>query len=78
MITFEKLVDVLKESGADVDFGSLTPEQKFENIGLDSLDMFNFFTEIDDKFGIDVPDEDFEQLDTMEKLKNYLEQRLNG
>lgn len=75
MVTIEQILDILKKSGADVNVQDISPQQTFESIGLDSLDMFNFFTEIDEKLGIDVPDEDFEKLDTLEKLKDYLDNK---
>lgn len=78
MITDEMLIDILVKSGADVDKQNVKPEQTFKDMGLDSLDMFNFFTQIDDDFEVEVPDEEFEKLDTLEKLRAYLESKLNG
>ena len=78
MITIESLKDILIKSGADIDLKSINSEYTFKEIGLDSLDVFNFFSEIDDVFGYDIPDEDFEVLDTIGKLKNYLEIKTNG
>jgi acyl carrier protein len=78
MITNEKLIDILVESGADIDPGNIEVDKTFENIGLDSLDTYNFFTQIDDDLGVEVPDEVFEQLNTIDKVRKYLKSRLNG
>ena len=78
MITHDKLIKLLKKSGADIDFDSLDPNKNLPDIGLDSLDTYNFFVEIDDDLGVEVPDEVFEELNTLEKIRNYLESKLNG
>ena len=78
MITHDKLIKLLKNSGADIDFDSLDPNKNLPDIGLDSLDTYNFFVEIDDDLGVEVPDEVFEELNTLEKIRNYLESKLNG
>lgn len=78
MITNETLIDILVKSGADVEKQNVKPDQPFEDMGLDSLDMFNFFTQIDDDLEIEVPDEVFEQLDTLEKVRAYIESKMNG
>jgi acyl carrier protein len=78
MITHDKLIKLLKKSGADIDFDNLDPNKNLPDIGLDSLDTYNFFVEIDDDLGVEVPDEVFEELNTLEKIRNYLESKLNG
>lgn len=73
MITNERLIEILMASGADVDKSSIEPNKTFENIGMDSLDMYNFFVQIEDDLGVEVPDDVFEELDTLEKVRAYLE-----
>lgn len=73
MITNEKLIDIMLASGADVEKSSIEPGKTFENIGMDSLDMYNFFVQIEEELGVEVPDEVFEELDTLEKVRAYLE-----
>ncbi|MDQ7732081.1 phosphopantetheine-binding protein [Halomonas sp. SpR1] len=72
MITSEKLIDILINSGAEVDRSDISTDKSFEELGLDSLDIFNFFTEIDAELGIDVPDKDFESLQSIEDVSKYL------
>jgi len=72
MITNEKLVDILLASGADVEKSNIEPDKTFENTGLDSLDMYNFFVQIEEELGVEVPDEVFEELDTLAKVRAYL------
>lgn len=78
MIDNETLIDILVKSGADVEKQNVKHDQPFKDMGLDSLDMFNFFTQIDDDLEVEVPDEVFEHLDTLEKVRVYIESKLNG
>ena len=78
MITNERLIEILLESGADIDQDDIDVYKTFESIGLDSLDTYNFFTQIDDDLGVEVPDEVFEQLNTIDKVREYLKSKLHG
>ncbi|MDC0010725.1 acyl carrier protein [Porticoccaceae bacterium] len=78
MILQERLKEILSSSGAEVDSSAINGNMTFEDMGMDSLDMFNFFSEIDGELGVDVPDEVFEQLTTLNKLEKYLEAALSG
>lgn len=73
MVTTEKLIEIMIESGADVEKAQIEPNETFENIGLDSLDMYNFFVQIEEDLGVEVPDAVFEELNTLEKVRAYLE-----
>lgn len=76
MITREAIVDLMEKSGIDVDRKTMTFESTFEDLGIDSLDAFNLFAEIEAVTGIDVPDEDFEDLDSVEAIFKYLKDRV--
>ena len=78
MILQERLKEILSSSGAEVDSSAINGNMTFEDMGMDSLDTFNFFSEIDEELGVDVPDEVFEQLNTLNKLEKYLEAALSG
>ena len=77
MILKERLTVILLNSGADIDVSAIDDNIAFEDMGLDSLDMFNFFSQIDEELDIEVPDEIFEQLTTLKKLRTYLESKLS-
>ena len=44
-----------------------------EDLGADSLDSVVLVLAIEDRFGIDVPDEDVEELRTVQQLVEYIE-----
>tara|TARA_R110000824_G_scaffold400686_1_gene608839 strand:- start:8043 stop:8273 length:231 start_codon:yes stop_codon:yes gene_type:complete len=72
MLTKDFLKELIMKAGVDIDKEDIQLDKKFSELGMDSLDTFNFFTEIDAELGVDVPDEDFEELDTLDKVFEYL------
>jgi acyl carrier protein len=62
-------------SGADISEETIKADVLFSDIGLDSLDLYNFFSEIDSELGIEVPDEDFVELQNIEQVVIYLNQK---
>lgn len=54
------------------------PEARFvEDLGADSLDTVELVMALEEEFGLEIPDGDAEQLRTVGKLLDYLEQQLN-
>ena len=57
----------------EVDVKQLTPEAKFiEDLGADSLDIVELVMELEEAFGIDIPDEDADKLKSVGDALNYL------
>lgn len=53
----------------------VTPEAKFiEDLGADSLDIVELVMAFEDKFSIEVPDEDTEKLKSVKDVVDYIEQ----
>ena len=52
----------------------ITPDMSLiHDLGADSLDSVSLVLAIEDRFGIDLPDEDAEQLRTVRQLIEYVE-----
>ena len=52
---------------------SIKDESNFINdLGADSLNIVEIVMEIEDEYGIEIPDEDVEELNTVGDLKNYI------
>jgi acyl carrier protein len=51
-----------------VESSSITPDTKLENIGPDPFKMADFIVSVEEAFGIDIPDEDFDRLSTVGDL----------
>ncbi len=74
-MVFEKVKSILSEQ-FDVEEDNITMETSIVNdLGADSLDVVDLLMNIDDEFGVEVPDEDVEKVKTVEDLVNYIEAR---
>ena len=69
----EKVKEIVADSlGADV--STLTAESSFkEDLGADSLDLFEMVMAFEEEFGREIPTEDLEQLTTIGAVVAYLE-----
>jgi acyl carrier protein len=71
---------LLKEiivSELKVDERAVTPEADFmKDLGADSLDAVHLIMKIEDRFGIEIPDEDAEEIKKVEQAEAYLVARL--
>jgi len=62
---------IAKSLGISLD--SIKDESNFINdLGADSLNIVEIVMEIEDEYGIEIPDEDVEELNTVGDLKNYI------
>jgi len=50
----------------------LSPEDKFVDLGADSLDMVELVMAFEEEFGIDIPDDRAEELTTVGEVHDYL------
>ena len=56
---------------------SIKDESNFINdLGADSLNIVEIVMEIEDEYGIVIPDEDVEELNTVGDLKNYIKDNI--
>lgn len=72
MITANKLIDIINTSGVDRELSISDSNSSFEELGLDSLDVFNIMVQIQEEMGKDIPDEDVERLQSIQEILNYL------
>jgi len=81
--TMEVVMDImatLKEIIVDklsVTEDQITPESRFiEDLGADSLDVVELIMAIEEKFGIEIPDEDAEKMRSVEDATNYIREKV--
>jgi len=71
MLTEADVKRAMTDSGVTTDVSNLGSEQAFSEYGLDSLDLFNLFVELEGKTGVTVPDEDFDKLTSINDVLVY-------
>lgn len=61
---------VTEQFGADPD--KVTPEANFFDLGADSLDVVELVMALEEEFGINIPDNDAEQIQTVGEAIHYI------
>ena len=73
MSTFEKVKDVIIDK-LGVEEDSIKTEAHFVNdLGADSLDTVELIMEFEEEFGIEIPDDDAENITTIGSAVEYIE-----
>lgn len=71
----EKIKKMIAEQ-LNVDAAELTAETSFkEDLGADSLDLFELVTNLEDEYEIEIPSEELENLTTVGAVADYLKSR---
>lgn len=59
----------------DINEEEVTPEASFtDDLGADSLDLVELVMAMEERFDIDIPDEDAEGITTVQKAINYIDE----
>lgn len=70
---FEAVKDIIATIAPDEDVSSLTTGERLrEQIELDSMDFLDIVMELRKRYGVQVPEEDYPQLATLESCADYL------
>lgn len=73
MDTFESVKAVVVEQ-LSVDASEVKPESRFiEDLNADSLDVVEFVMALEEKFSIEIPDEEAEKIKTVNDVVAYIE-----
>ena len=74
--TFEQLKELIVEL-LEVDESKVVPEASFaDDFNADSLDFIELITAVEDTFKIEIPDEDAENLQTVQDALDYIEAKI--
>ncbi len=75
---YDEITDLLSEQ-LNIDKTAITRDSKIiEDLHTDSLDMVEMLIALEDKYDITVPDDDVKNLDTVGKLVDYIENRVQN
>lgn len=76
-MTFEKITEILAEQ-LDADRDAMTMDTKIaDDLGADSLDLVDLLMSVEDEFGIEIPDEDVENIQTIGDIVEYINSKEN-
>jgi len=73
--TFEQLKKLIVEL-LEIDEASIVPEASFvDDFEADSLDFIELLTAVEDTFGIEIPDDDAEKMQTVQDALDYIKSK---
>lgn len=74
----EKVKKIIAEQ-LGVDEAEITNDSHFiDDLGADSLDTVELVMALEEEFGIEIPDEDAEKIQTVGDVAKYIEERLGN
>ena len=70
----EKIIEMTAEAlGADA--ANMTAETSFKaDLGADSLDLFELVMALEEEYGVEIPTEDLENINTIGDVVKYIEE----
>lgn len=72
---FEKVKEII-ETQLNLEDVEITKESRFkEDLGVDSLDLFELVMAFEEEFGVEIPSEDLEQINTVGAVIEYLQKK---
>ncbi|MEB3248902.1 MAG: acyl carrier protein [Merismopediaceae bacterium] len=75
---FEKVKAIVVDQLEIEDLEKIKPESNFANdLGADSLDVVELVMALEEEFDIEIPDEDAEGIDTVEKAVDYIDKKVS-
>ena len=76
MDIIEEIKEVVSEQ-LKVKPEEIAPEASFiDDLGADSLDSIELVTTLEEKYGIEIPDEDAKEMHTVGDVVNYIEKKI--
>ena len=72
-ITAEQTRALLKETAPGTHWEDLATDDSLADAGLDSLDKVTFIMKVEEATGLSIPDEAYDDMDTIESVIAYVE-----
>ncbi len=72
----KKVIKIIAEK-LGIDEEEVKPEASFiDDLGADSLDIVELVMELEEEYGIEIPDEDAEKIKTVQDAINYIKEKI--
>ncbi|MBO6792758.1 MAG: hypothetical protein JJ895_02515 [Balneolaceae bacterium] len=72
MLTADKVKEMLASINGQVNASDLKNDSNLTDQGIESLDTFDFFLQVEEDFGVTVSDDKMEDLNTVNKIVEYV------
>jgi acyl carrier protein len=73
------IFQLLKKIAPDTEPSALQPDENIrEVLNIDSFDSLQFIVKLNEKLGIEIPEEDYGKIPTLKSLINYLLAKLKS
>lgn len=72
MITVNKVKKLFANINENLDASDLKEDVKLSDQGIESLDTFDFFLQIEEEYEIEVSDDKIIELNTIQKIVEYI------
>ncbi|MGM0558067.1 MAG: acyl carrier protein [Myxococcota bacterium] len=74
--TRQTVLDIVRDTAPEIDIDDVDTSAHFlEELGLDSMDYLDLVTRVYEETGVNIPESDYEQVDSIDALVAYLEER---
>jgi len=74
-----RLLVLLTDIAPDIDPAAIDPKRQLrDQVDFDSMDRLHFAVAISEAFRVDIPEQDYPQLGTLQTACEYLQRRLGG
>ncbi len=71
----EKIKEIMVDQ-LNVDADAVVPEAKFkDDLEADSLDLFEMVMALEEEYGVEIPSEDLESIETVQDIMDYLKDK---
>jgi len=67
-----EIIKLIEDAQTMIDIQKLDPDANLRDVGADSLDMMNILLAIQEQYGIEVPDEDIDKVQTINEICKYI------
>lgn len=73
------IFQLLKKIAPDTEPSALKPDENIrEVLNIDSFDSLQFIVSLNEKLGIEIPEEDYGKISTLKSLTNYILAKLKS
>lgn len=76
----DSILQILRQIAPDTDPATLQPDDNIrQTLGIDSFDALQVIVALDEKLGVDIPEQDYGKTGTLKSMVSYLREKLaNG